>query len=53
WIHIPGAWWGAIDAALSSAIATGDDPQILAAALARATQPAAPPTPTPPPDNAP
>jgi dienelactone hydrolase len=36
WVHVPGAWWGAMDAALAPALATGDDPLSLAAALGAA-----------------
>jgi len=33
WVHVPGAWSGAMDTVLSSALAAGDDPQALLAAI--------------------
>lgn len=43
WVHVPGAWWGAVDAALAPAAATDSDPALLARALAeRLVLPVAP-----------
>ena len=33
WIHVPGAWWGAVEAQLAGALAVGPDPAELARAL--------------------
>lgn len=33
WIHVPGAWWGALDPVWAGAVATGDAPEALVAAL--------------------
>jgi dienelactone hydrolase len=33
WVHVPGGWWGGLDALYASALAVGDDPAALAAAL--------------------
>lgn len=41
WVHVPGAWWGAIDRALAPALLTSDDPELLATTLAHAVLPAA------------
>jgi dienelactone hydrolase len=41
WIHVPGAWWGALDPVWKGATETGKDPALLAAALARAVTPGA------------
>ena len=35
WIHVPGAWWGATQALLDRAAATGSQPEALARALAQ------------------
>jgi len=36
WVHVPGAWWGTTERLLSRALATGEDPEALARALAEA-----------------
>jgi len=42
WVHVPGAWWGAMDGLLQGARAEGESPAELAAAL-RSALPAPPP----------
>lgn len=41
WVHVPGAWWGAAEAALDGAIARGEEPAALATALSEAVSAAA------------
>ncbi len=36
WIHVPGAWWGALEPVWAGAVATGTDPTALAKALKEA-----------------
>ncbi len=48
WVHVPGAWWGALDPVWDGARATGEAPAPLAAALAAAVAPAPAPAPLPP-----
>ncbi len=33
WVHVPGAWWGGLDALYEGALATGSDPATLSGAL--------------------
>lgn len=39
WIHAPGVWWGGLDPLLARAVANGQDPSALAAALVAALDP--------------
>ena len=42
WVHVPGAWWGALDPVWQGALATGDDPVELAGRLAKELRPDVP-----------
>ena len=39
WLHVPGAWWGALEPVWAGAVASGDDPATLARALSRQLSP--------------
>ena len=36
WVHVPGAWWGSVDSALSGALLMSGDPARLAQQLGQA-----------------